>query len=90
MAARKRELVRNNRCGHVDLLFVFRAVYHWNLPSNPVDIEQREGRVHRYKGLVIRSNLAAQYGLRPRSVTKTPGLPYLGPPPHSGSQDKTS
>src|SRR3546814_9477258 len=25
-------------------------VYHWNLPSNPVDLEQREGRVHRYKG----------------------------------------
>src|SRR5690606_5040445 len=22
------------------------AVYHWNLPSNPVDMEQREGRVH--------------------------------------------
>ena len=26
------------------------AVVHWNLPSNPVDMEQREGRVHRYKG----------------------------------------
>jgi hypothetical protein len=26
------------------------AVIHWNLPSNPVDLEQREGRVHRYKG----------------------------------------
>jgi Helicase conserved C-terminal domain len=25
------------------------AVVHWNLPSNPVDLEQREGRVHRYK-----------------------------------------
>ena len=23
------------------------AVVHWNLPSNPVDLEQREGRVHR-------------------------------------------
>jgi hypothetical protein len=23
------------------------AVIHWNLPSNPVDLEQREGRVHR-------------------------------------------
>ena len=38
-------------------------VYHWNLPSNPVDLEQREGRVHRYKGHVIRKNLAAKYGL---------------------------
>jgi hypothetical protein len=39
------------------------AIYHWNLPSNPVDLEQREGRIHRYKGHVIRRNLAQQYGL---------------------------
>ena len=36
-------------------------VFHWNLPSNPVDLEQREGRVHRYKGHAIRKNLAAYY-----------------------------
>lgn len=39
------------------------AIIHWNLPSNPVDLEQREGRVHRYKGHAIRKNLAAKYGL---------------------------
>jgi hypothetical protein len=38
-------------------------VIHWNLPSNPVDLEQREGRVHRYKGHVIRRNLTSKYGL---------------------------
>lgn len=38
-------------------------VWHWNLPHNPVDFEQREGRVHRYKGHAIRKNLAAHYGL---------------------------
>ena len=38
-------------------------VVHWNLPSNPVDLEQREGRVHRYKGHVIRRNLGQHYGL---------------------------
>ena len=38
-------------------------VVHWNLPSNPVDLEQREGRVHRYKGHVIRRNLASKYNL---------------------------
>src|SRR5690625_4894199 len=38
------------------------AVVHWNLPSNPVDLEQREGRVHRYKGHAVRKNVAAQYG----------------------------
>ena len=35
---------------------------HWNLPGNPVDLEQREGRVHRYKGHAIRRNLAAAHG----------------------------
>ncbi|TGU46793.1 DEAD/DEAH box helicase [bacterium M00.F.Ca.ET.152.01.1.1] len=33
-------------------------LYHWNLPGNPVDLEQREGRVHRFKGHAIRLNLA--------------------------------
>lgn len=47
----------------LDFHLYCRAVYHWNLPSNPVDLEQREGRVHRYKGHVIRKNLAARYGL---------------------------
>lgn len=37
------------------------AVVHWNLPSNPVDLEQREGRVHRYKGHAVRKNLVLKY-----------------------------
>lgn len=37
------------------------AVVHWNLPSNPVDLEQREGRVHRFKCHAVRRNLAAQH-----------------------------
>lgn len=40
------------------------SIYHWNLPVNPVDLEQREGRIHRYKGLVIRRNLAKHFGLK--------------------------
>jgi len=39
------------------------AIFHWNLPSNPVDFEQREGRVHRYKGHVVRRSVAAALGL---------------------------
>ena len=35
---------------------------HWNLPGNPVDLEQREGRVHRYKGHAVRRNVAASHG----------------------------
>lgn len=38
------------------------AIVHWNLPHNPVDLEQREGRVHRYKNHAVRKNVAAQHG----------------------------
>jgi hypothetical protein len=37
------------------------AIVHWNLPSNPVDLEQREGRVHRYKGHAVRKNVARRH-----------------------------
>lgn len=33
------------------------SIFHWNLPGNPVDLEQREGRINRYKGHLIRKNL---------------------------------
>lgn len=35
---------------------------HWNLPGNPIDLEQREGRINRYKCLAIRQNVAECYG----------------------------
>ncbi len=38
------------------------AAMHWNLRSNPVDLEQREGRVDRYKGHALRKNVAAKHG----------------------------
>jgi hypothetical protein len=37
------------------------SVWHWNLPGNPVDLEQREGRVHRYKGHAVRKNIAERH-----------------------------
>jgi hypothetical protein len=37
------------------------AVVHWNLPSNPVDFEQREGRVHRYKCHAVRRNIGEEF-----------------------------
>ena len=39
-----------------------RKVVHWNLPGNPIDLEQREGRINRFKGLVIRQQIAHKYG----------------------------
>ena len=50
------------------------AVVHWNLPANPVDLEQREGRVHRYKGHAIRKNLAAS--IRTRHSPPEDGDPW--------------
>ena len=39
-----------------------RRIVHWNLPSNPIDLEQREGRINRFECLAIRQNLAKRYG----------------------------
>lgn len=43
------------------------SVVHWNLPHNPVDLEQREGRVHRYMGHAIRKNVAASTATAPET-----------------------
>jgi hypothetical protein len=45
----------------LDFHLYCKKIFHWNLPSNPIDFEQREGRIHRYKGLVIRQNLSDKY-----------------------------
>lgn len=37
------------------------AIVHWNVPASPIDLEQREGRVHRYKGHAVRLNVASQF-----------------------------
>jgi len=36
-------------------------IWHWDLPSNPVDLEQREGRIHRYKNYAVRKNISKVY-----------------------------
>ncbi|MGV6995967.1 helicase C-terminal domain-containing protein [Desulfovibrio sp. QI0430] len=38
-----------------------RKIMHWNLPHNPIDLEQREGRINRYKCLAIRQSLAQKF-----------------------------
>ena len=52
------------------------AVVHWNLPANPVDLEQREGRVHRYKGHAVRRNVASSVG----SAAVSEALPSFADP----------
>lgn len=51
-------------------------VYHWNLPGNPVDLEQREGRVHRFKGHAVRLNLAERQAAIVRSNGHAPDDPW--------------
>ena len=42
----------------VDFHWWCHSLVHWNLPANVVDLEQREGRVHRFKGHAVRKNVA--------------------------------
>ena len=57
----------------IDFHWWSHAVVHWNLPSNPVDFEQREGRVHRYMGHAVRKNVAARHW---RDVLASTGAPW--------------
>lgn len=50
------------------------TVVHWNLPSNPVDLEQREGRVQRFKGHAVRKNVAQAHRLA--ALTSTASDPW--------------
>ena len=53
----------------LDFHYYAHAIVHWNLPNNPVDLEQREGRVHRYKNHAVRKNVAADFGNDPHLLT---------------------
>jgi hypothetical protein len=48
----------------IDFHWWSHSVVHWNLPSNPVDFEQREGRVNRFGGHAVRKNVAQAHGQR--------------------------
>ncbi|MCQ2288451.1 MAG: helicase [Muribaculaceae bacterium] len=45
----------------LDFHWYCRKMIHWNLPSNPQNMEQREGRINRYKCLSVRRNIAKLY-----------------------------
>ena len=46
----------------LDFHLYCRKIMHWNLPSNPVELEQREGRINRFKCLAIRENVVRKFG----------------------------
>lgn len=37
-----------------------RELVHWNLPVNPIDFEQREGRINRYRSLAVRQSVGEE------------------------------
>lgn len=43
-------------------------IVHWDLPGDPVDFEQREGRIARYGSLAVRKSLARRHGREALSV----------------------
>ena len=45
----------------LDFHWYCRKIIHWNLPNNPIDFEQREGRINRFRGKVIRQRVADKY-----------------------------
>lgn len=47
----------------LDFHLYCRDVLHWNLPSNPVDLEQREGRINRRDCLAVRASIARDWPL---------------------------
>ena len=44
----------------LDFHWYCRKIMHWNLPSNPVDFDQREGRINRYGSFALRQTIAGQ------------------------------
>ena len=45
----------------MDFHWYCRRIIHWNLPNNPIDFEQREGRINRFRSKVIRQRVADKY-----------------------------
>lgn len=57
----------------LDFHLYCRDVLHWNLPSNPVDLEQREGRINRRDSLALRESIVRDWPLA--NLTSGRGLP---------------
>jgi hypothetical protein len=59
----------------LDFHLFCRDIVHWNLPSNPVDLEQREGRINRRDGLAIRRAIAREWPLEQLAQAASGGHP---------------
>lgn len=52
------------------------TIVHWDLCRNPVDLEQREGRIQRYGGLSIRRAIMCKLGADIRSERQAGESPW--------------
>jgi uncharacterized membrane protein YkvA (DUF1232 family) len=70
----------------LDFHLYCKDIVHWNLPSNPVDLEQREGRLNRYNCYSIREMISRDYPL-----TSTVGYNELktSPTPAENGNDRS-
>ena len=59
----------------IDFHWWCHAILHWNTPPNPVDFEQREGRIDRFRGHAIRKNVAHKHG--PAALSSECANPWL-------------
>lgn len=53
-----------------------RRIVHWDLPSDPVDFEQREGRIARYASLAVRQSLGKLHGAEALARTTDGSSPF--------------
>ena len=67
------------------------TIVHWDLPGNPVDLEQREGRIDRYAGLSTRRALAATWVPDPSAadVARSPWEVLAGEAERAHQNDPT-
>jgi hypothetical protein len=59
----------------LDFHLFCRDIVHWNLPSNPVDLEQREGRINRRDGLAVRRAIAREWPIKRLEQAASGGHP---------------
>ena len=59
----------------LDFHLFCRDVVHWNLPSNPVDLEQREGRINRRDSLAVRRAIGREWPLKRLAQDEVGGRP---------------
>lgn len=52
----------------LDFHYYSRRIMHWNLPHNPTELEQREGRVNRYLCFAVRKSMV-EYFQKPERVS---------------------